>query len=70
MDWRKRKNRKEINNWIRNTKSENGGFDYVLDYDELLKDPNDETKLFCIYDCGDGIHPNSQGYQKMVSSNR
>ena len=50
--------------------SENGGFDYVLDYDELLKDPNDETKLFCIYDCGDGIHPNSQGYQKMVSSNR
>ena len=60
--------RKEVNNWIRNTKPEHGGFDYVFDYDELLKDPNDETKLFSIYDSGDGLHPNSQGYQRMVQA--
>ena len=62
------KYRKEINHWIRNTKPENGGFDYVFDYDKIIKDPNNETIIFSIYDSGDGIHPNSQGYQKMVQA--
>ena len=60
--------RKEVNHWIRNTKPEEGGFDYVFDYDELLKDPNDETKLFSGYDSGDGIHPNDEGYQRIVQA--
>ena len=60
--------RKEVNYWIRNTGPEEGGFDYVFDYDEIIKDPNDETKIFTDYDSGDGIHPNSEGYQKMVQA--
>lgn len=60
--------RQEVNKWIRNTKPEEGGFDAVFDYDELLKDPNDETKLLKIYDSGDGIHPNSEGNSKIVQS--
>ena len=55
--------RKEVNHWIRNTKPEDGGFDAVFDYDELIKDPYDETKIYSDYDSGDGIHPNSEGYQ-------
>ena len=60
--------RKEVNNWIRNTKSDEGGFDAFFDFDEFIKDPNDDTIIKNEYDSGDGIHPNSQGYLRMVQS--
>ena len=60
--------RKEVNNWIRNTKSEDGGFDAVFDYDKIIKDPNNETNLLNEYDSGDGIHPSPEGYIKMVQA--
>jgi len=60
--------RKEVNDWIRNTKVEDGGFDYVFDFDKFVKDPNDDTKLFKEYDSGDEIHPGPQGYMKMVQA--
>ena len=60
--------RKEVNEWIRNTKVEDGGFDYVFDFDKYVKDPNDDTKLFKEYDSGDGIHPGPQGYMRMVQA--
>ena len=62
------KTRIAINNWIRNTKSENGGFDAVFDFDKYLKDPDDETKMKDIYNSGDGIHPNPEGYERMVQA--
>ena len=31
--------RKEVNNWIRNTKKEEGGFDAFFDFDKIMKDP-------------------------------
>ena len=60
--------RQEVNNWIKNTKSENGGFDAIFDFDKLIKDPNDETKIFKKYDRGDGLHLSPEGHKKMVES--
>ena len=60
--------RQEVNNWIKNTKSEEGGFDASIDFDKIMKDPNDEKNLLDDYDSGDGIHPNSNGYKNMVNA--
>ena len=60
--------RLEVNEWIRNTKSEEGGFDSFFDFDKIMKDPNDEKNLLSDYDSGDGIHPNSEGYKAMVNA--
>ena len=60
--------RQEVNNWIRNTKSENGGFDAIFDFDKLMKDPNDETKMFKEYDRGDGLHPSPEGHKKIAEA--
>ena len=60
--------RKEVNNWIKNTKFEEGGFDAFIDFDTIMKDPNDEKNLLDEYDSGDGIHPNSNGYKNMVNA--
>ena len=60
--------RQEVNNWIRNTKPEDGGFDAVFDYDKFIKDPNNETCLLKEYDSGDGIHPSPEGYIKIVQA--
>ena len=60
------KERQKVNKWIRETSPKNGGFDDYFDFDKALKDPNDEIKIKDEYDCGDGIHPNLEGYKKMV----
>jgi lysophospholipase L1-like esterase len=62
----KEKVRNEVNEWIRKTKPDKGGFDAVFDYDKEMKDKKNGTKLAKIYNCGDGIHPSLSGYQKMV----
>ena len=66
--WNKKKEkvRNEVNQWIRKTTPDKGGFDAVFDYDKEMKDPKNGAKLAKIYDCGDGIHPSLRGYQKMV----
>ena len=56
--------RQEVNDW----KSENGGFDAKFDFDKLIKDPNDETKIFKEYDRGDGLHPSPEGHKKIVEA--
>lgn len=68
--WNKEKEiiRQEVNNWIRNTKSENGGFDAIFDFDKFIKDSNVETKMIKEYDCGDGLHPSPEGHKKMVEA--
>jgi lysophospholipase L1-like esterase len=64
----KEKVRKEVNNWIRTTRQDKGGFDYFFDFDEVTKDPNDEKKLFYLYDSGDGLHLSPDGYIRMVDA--
>ena len=60
----KEKERKDVNQWIRTTKPDKGGFDAFFDFDKLMKDPKDEKNLKKIYDCGDGIHPVSKDIKK------
>ena len=60
--------RQEVNNWIRNTKVEDGGFDDFFDFDKIIRDPNDKKFILNEYDSGDGIHPNSDGYKVMVDA--
>jgi lysophospholipase L1-like esterase len=68
--WNKEKEiiRQEVNNWIRNTKSENGGFDAIFDFDKFIKDSNVETKMIKEYDCGDGLHPSPEGHKKIAEA--
>jgi len=50
--------RREVNAWIRS----GGEFDGVIDFDEVVKDPNRPTRLLPEYDSGDHLHPNDAGY--------
>ena len=59
---------KEVNEWIRNTKKEDGGFDNYFDFDKNLKDNNNQTNLAEIYDSGDGLHPSAKGYEQIVNT--
>jgi lysophospholipase L1-like esterase len=56
--------RKAVNEWIRSNKV----YDGVIDFDAVLRDPNDPTKLLPQYDSGDHLHPNDAGYQAMANS--
>jgi lysophospholipase L1-like esterase len=37
-------------------------FDAVVDFDEVLRDPDRPTRLLPIYDSGDHVHCNDAGY--------
>ena len=50
--------RQEVNKWVR-TSTE---FDGVIDFDEVLRDPDHPTKLLPKYDAGDHLHANDEGY--------
>lgn len=54
--------REEVNAWIRSTDL----VDAVIDFDELLRDENDPTKLNPMYDSGDHLHPNDLGMIEMA----
>jgi lysophospholipase L1-like esterase len=56
--------RQAVNTWIR-TQSV---FDYVIDQDQVLRDPANPTLLLPAYNSGDGIHPNDAGAQALVNS--
>ena len=64
----KEKHRNDVNKWIRKTKPRNGGFDAFFDFDKFVKDPLNSTSLGPFADSGDGIHPSTGGYKKMVES--
>ena len=53
--------RQAVNRWIRTTRE----FDGVADYDLLLRDPSDPTRLLPAYDA-DGIHPNDAGHEALA----
>jgi lysophospholipase L1-like esterase len=56
--------RQQVNQWIRSSKS----FDAVIDFDQVLRDPNQPTKLLPQYDSGDHVHPNDAGYHAMAGA--
>ena len=53
--------RQTLNSWIR----EEGHFDAVVDFDAVMCDPEDKTKMKAEYDSGDGLHPGPAGYKAM-----
>jgi lysophospholipase L1-like esterase len=53
--------RQEINQWIRTA----GHFDAVVDFDQVMRDPNHPERLLPSYDCGDHLHPSPAGYRAM-----
>ena len=53
--------RQNVNDWIRAS----GEYDDVIDFDEILRDPSDPTRLLPLYDSGDHLHPNDLGYEAM-----
>lgn len=54
--------RQKVNDWIRNS----GRFDAVLDFDQILADPDRPEQLLEAYDSGDWLHPSVVGYQAVA----
>jgi len=63
-DGAKTKIRNDVNQWIR-TKA---GFDAVLDFDKVVRDPGNPDLISPAFNCGDGIHPSPIGYYQMGSA--
>lgn len=55
--------RNEVNTWIRNS----GRYDAVLDFDKVLRNPNDQESLVSSFQ-NDGLHPDTTGFRKMADS--
>jgi lysophospholipase L1-like esterase len=64
FDERKTKIKNEVNAWIR----KDAGFDAVLDFDRVVRDPAHPDTIQASYGCGDGVHPSSIGYYQMGKS--
>jgi lysophospholipase L1-like esterase len=56
--------RQAINAWIRTP----GRFDAVIDFDKLMADPANPSKLSPAFDSGDGLHPSLAGYKAMADA--
>ena len=57
----KAKIREAVNAWIRTTRA----FDAFIDFDKVLRDPANPTKVLPAYDSGDQLHPSDAGYDAM-----
>lgn len=53
-----------VNDWIRN----GGAFDGVIDFDAVVRDPENPAHIRAEYDSGDHLHPNDAGYEAMANS--
>lgn len=53
--------RNQINEWMRTS----GAFDAVIDFDALMRDPNNAAQLRPDWHVGDWLHPNDAGYRAM-----
>ncbi|KAI0029199.1 SGNH hydrolase [Vararia minispora EC-137] len=55
--------RQRVNAFIRSSPA----FDAVIDFDKVVADPADPTRLAPQFDSGDGLHPNVAGYTAMAA---
>jgi lysophospholipase L1-like esterase len=53
-----------VNQWIRAV----GHFDSVVDFDAVVRDPQQRDRLLPAYDCGDHLHPSPAGYRAMAEA--
>lgn len=56
--------RQAVNQWIRTSK----GCDAVIDFDSVVRDAAQPSKLKAEFDVGDRLHPNAAGYEAMANS--
>lgn len=56
--------RQAVNTWIRNS----GRFDEVIDFDQIMRDPEHPDRLLPAFDSGDHLHPSPIGYAAMAES--
>ena len=56
--------RQAVNAFIRTS----GAFDAVVDFDAVLRDPADGSRLLPAYDSGDHLHPGDAGYRAMANA--
>jgi lysophospholipase L1-like esterase len=56
--------RQALNTWIRTSQM----YDGVIDFDAVVRNPAQPTKLLEQYDSGDHLHPNDAGYEAMGKS--
>jgi lysophospholipase L1-like esterase len=54
--------RQAVNEWIRT----NRDFDQVIDLDAAVRDPQKPASLLREFDCGDHLHLNPAGYERMA----
>lgn len=58
--------RQAVNAWLRG--AGRAEFDGLLDFDAVLRDPAQPSRLLPAYDAGDHIHPNDAGAQAMADA--
>lgn len=56
--------RQQVNRWIRDS----GEFDAVIDFDRVLRDPENPRRMRAQYDSGDHLHPGDAGYRAMAEA--
>ena len=56
--------RQAVNQWIRTSRA----YDAVIDFEKVIRDPNDPTRLLPAYDSGDHAHPNDIGYRAIADA--
>lgn len=56
--------RQRVNEWIRTS----GKFDYVVDFDKVAADPAMPTQLNPLYNSGDYLHLNPEGYRAFAEA--
>jgi lysophospholipase L1-like esterase len=56
--------RQAVNVWIRTS----GGYDGMIDFDQVLRDPKSPTRILAVFDSGDHGHPTDAGYKTMADA--
>ena len=56
--------RQAFNQWMRTSNA----YDGVIDFDQVLRDPSQPSRLHPAYDSGDHVHPNDDGYRAMAEA--
>ena len=55
--------RQKVNTWIRS-----GRFDAVIDWDAVMRDPQQPSRMAAAVDSGDHLHPSAAGYKRMAEA--
>ena len=56
--------RQALNTWIRTSKA----YDAVIDFDAVVRDPAQPSRILPAFDSGDHLHPNNAGYEAMANA--